>query len=258
LSAHPLFEQLQRRATNRRVYEARPLKNDARQALIQAAEGIAGAKVYLSRDEDEKNQLAALLCQNDRLVFENPHLHKFLFDHIRFTAEEVTRTGDGMDLRSFELPAADRMAFGLLKNWTAVKWVNAFGFLSKKVTKQAENLCRSASAIGLVSVTGDDDADFVSAGRAMERVWLEATRQGLQLHPMAGLGCLIYRIGRGATGEFSREHVATIRDLESGLRNAFECGSETIGMLFRVGYAASPSAASLRKPLETVVEVKGL
>jgi len=256
LTPDPLFDHLHRRNTNRRLYEPRPLPDEARQALLHAADGVPGARVYLSKNDMERDQLARLLCQNDRLVFENPHLHRFLFDHIRFTPDEAARTGDGMDLRSFELPAMDRLAFGMLKNWNAVKMVNSFGFLSKKVTKQAEKQCLSASAIGLVSVAGDANADFINAGRAMERVWLEATRLGLQLHPMAGLGCLIYRIGRGATGEFSGEHVATIRDIESGLRQAFGCGVETLGMLFRVGYAAPPTAASLRKPLNDVVTFK--
>ncbi|KIH75852.1 Nitroreductase family protein [Geoalkalibacter ferrihydriticus] len=257
LSADPLFDSLPRRNTNRRQYERRPLSGEAHQALLAASDDIPGAQVYLSKDEAEKNQLAQLLCQNDRLVFENPRLHRFLFDHIRFTPEEAARTADGMDLRSFELPAMDRMAFSLLKNWKAVQIVNSLGFLSKKITKQAEKLCRSASAIGLVTIAEDGNADFVNGGRAMERVWLEATRLGLQLHPMAGLGCLIYRIGRGATGEFSQEHVATLRDLEGGLRKTFGCGDETLAMLFRVGYAAPGSAPSLRKPLKNVVEIKG-
>ncbi|MDO3379687.1 nitroreductase [Geoalkalibacter halelectricus] len=256
-AAEPLFESILKRNTNRREYEYRPMTTEAYQALLESAKKISGTKVYLSRDDMEKNKLSDLVCQNDRLVFENPHLHRFLFDHIRFTPEEVARTADGMDLRSFELPAMDRMAFGLLKSWKAVQIVNSFGFLSKKLTKQANKLCRSASAIGLVTIAGDSPADFVNGGRAMERVWLEATRQGLQLHPMAGLGCLIYRIGRGGTGEFSQEHISTLRDLESGLRQGFGCGSETLAMLFRVGYAAPPSAPSVRKPLDAVVEVKG-
>ena len=258
LSADPLFDCLASRNTNRRVFEGKSLTDEARQALLSVAQDVPGTKVYLSRDNTEKDRLALLLCQNDRLVFENPHLHRFLFDHIRFTPKEAARTSDGMDLRSFELPAMDRLAFGMLKSWSAVKAVNSFGFLSKKVTKQAEKLCRSASAIGLVTIADDRNADFVNGGRAMERVWLEVVRQGLQLHPMAGLGCLIYRVGRGATGELSQDHVATLRDLESGLRQTFGCGAETLAMLFRVGYAAPPSAPSLRKPLSDVVEIKNV
>lgn len=255
LSAGALFSHLRMRCTNRRLFNASTLKTEERQVLLNSADEIAGAKVYLSRDDGEKTALAQLICQNDRLVFENPNLHRFLFDHIRFSPEEAAACGDGMDLRSFELPAMDRMAFGLLKNWKAVQVVNAFGFLSKKVTKQAEKQCLSAAALGLVTIRGDRNADFVNAGRAMERVWLEATRLGLQLHPLAGLACLIYRVGRGATAEFDAKHLATLRDIETDLRKIFGCGSETFAMLFRVGQGAAPSAPSLRKPLSEVVEM---
>ncbi len=108
----------------------------------------------------------------------------------------------------------------------------------------------------MVTVNGDSDSDFVRGGQAMERFWLQATQQGLQLHPMAGVACLINRISHGATAELSEEHVSTIRQIESELRQTFDCGTETIAMLFRVGFAAPASVVSLRKPMSEVVEIR--
>ena len=166
LASDPLFDSIAKRNTNRRLFDSRSLSAEVHQSLHQSDEKIDGTKVYLSRDDSEKQSLAALVSQNDRLVFENPYLHKFLFDHIRFSPQEVEESRDGMDLRSFELPFMDRLVFGVLKSWKAVRVVNSFGFLSKKVTKQAEKLCLSSSALGLVTVSGDSARDFVRGGQA--------------------------------------------------------------------------------------------
>ena len=180
LASDSLFDSIPGRNTNRRPFDSRPLPAELRQALQQSSEKIDGSKIYLSRDDREKQSLAVQIAQNDRLVFENPHLHRFLFDHIRFNTQEVESSRDGMDMRSFELPLMDRLAFGVLKSWQAVQLINSFGFLSKKLTKQAEKLCLSSSAIAMVTVNGDSASDFVRGGQAMERLWLEATHQGLQ------------------------------------------------------------------------------
>ena len=256
LASDSLFDSIPGRNTNRRPFDSRPLPAELRQTLQQSSEKIDGTKIYLSRDDREKQSLAVQIGQNDRLVFENPHLHRFLFDHIRFNTQEVESSRDGMDMRSFELPLMDRLAFGVLKSWQAVQLINSFGFLSKKLTKQAEKLCLSSSAIAMVTVNGDSASDFVRGGQAMERFWLEATHQGLQLHPMAGVACLINRISHGATAELSAAHIHTVRQIENELRKTFGCGEETIAMLFRIGYAPPGSAISLRKPLSEVAEIK--
>ncbi len=253
-SPDPLFPFLRKRNTNRRVFEKKSLDETQREAILHACDPIEMTAVRVSPNEAEKDSLAQIICQNDRLVFENRRLHDFLFDHIRWSPEEAEQTRDGMDFRSFELGAMDRFAFRGLKNWNLVKAANAFGVLSRKVTGQAETQCRSASAIGVVTTSDDSLAGFLQGGRSMQRVWLEATRQGLQLQPMAGLAFLIYRVARGETKELAPKHVATIQNIHEQLKSAFNLQDETMIMLFRVGVAEPPSAESLRRPIDQVAE----
>ncbi len=252
----PLFDYLKQRSTNRKTYRSAAVSQPQRQALSASVADMTGISLYLSKDQQEKDELAGILAKNDHLVLENSNLHRFLFDHLRWSEEEVRRTADGMDIRSLELPLMDRMAFKLLRNWKTVQLMNSFQALSKKVTKQAEHQCRSAGIIGLVAVKGESDNDFIKGGRAMQRVWLEATRQGLQLQPLAGLALLIYRVRQGATDELESRHVEMIRDVDKKLRQTFDCGDETMIMLFRAGEGEPPSVESLRKPVEQVVTVK--
>lgn len=255
-AADPLFDYLEQRSTNRKAYRSAVVSQDQRQALAASVADMTGISLYLSKDQQEKDELAGILAKNDHLVLENPNLHRFLFDHLRWSEEEVRRTADGMDIRSLELPLMDRLAFKFLRNWNTVQLMNSFQALSKKVTKQAEHQCRSAGIIGLVAVEGVSDNDFIKGGRAMQRVWLEATRQGLQLQPMAGLALLICRVRQGATDELETRHVEMIRDVDKKLSQIFGCGDETMIMLFRAGEGEPPSVESLRKPLDQVVTVK--
>jgi len=70
---------------------------------------------------------------------------------------------------------------------------------------------------------------------------------------MTGITFLMQRVGEGETGLLSQEQVMLIRDTRRKLSDAFKLTSETVVLMFRVGHNSSPSALSLRQPLESRV-----
>ena len=250
-----LYPYITQRATNRKPYKSIPLTAKQRNTLLNTSSVFANAGVKLVEELDRKAFIAEAIALTDRLVFENPYLHSFLFEHIRWTEEEALKTRDGLYIKTLELSAPQAIGFRLLKNWSILQALNKFG-LSKIAAKQAEKLCLSASAIGIIIVDGNTDKDFLTGGRLVQRLWLEATRMGLAFQPMTGLTFLIQRVLAKETKEISTEHIRLIMNAFDSIVSAFNLSKESMVMLFRIGHSSPPAARSLRLSVDQVVKTE--
>ncbi|CAG0944343.1 nitroreductase [Geobacter sp.] len=239
------------RCTNRRRYDGAPLTDDERRALITAGDGLPGT-VVLTRPRSEQAAVADIIALNDRLVFENQHLHAFLFDHIRWDDREARVTLDGLDIKTLDLAPPDRIMFPMLKNWPLVKVLASFG-VSRIIAGNARKQAMSAGALGAVVIPDNSDLSYVNAGRIMERVWLEATGLGLSFQLMTGITFLMQRVADGETEHLSPDHVKLVRDGRAKLESIVGTRGGVAAIMFRVGRSTPPSARSLRIPLERVV-----
>jgi hypothetical protein len=103
----------------------------------------------------------------------------------------------------------------------------------------------SATAMGFVWITGSNTrADQIEAGRAYVRLQLQATAQGIGMHPMSQ-----------ALQEFPemKPHYEQAHQLvlkQGAPRNAQDA---TVQMFCRIGYAPSPASATPRRPLAKFV-----
>jgi len=242
----PLQPFITHRTTNRRLYTKRPLTPEARETLLNSVVNL-DCTLFLTEAETDKHILCDTIGLNDRLVFENPDLHSFLFDHMRWTADEVDRTADGLDLRSLELSFPDSVMFPLLKNWPLVEVLNRFG-ISRIIGANARKLADSAPAIGVITTEGINPIDYVAAGRALERVWLEATRQQLSFQMMTGITFLMGRFAAGVTEGFNAEQVDRVFNARKKLERMTGKAAGVM-IIFRVGWSKEPSVRSLRHDL---------
>jgi nitroreductase len=249
----PLYPFISQRSTNRKPYKPLPLTEEQRQILVNSSKSVGAGEVRLVESEGGKRAVAKVIGVNDRLVFENCRLHAFLFEHIRWSDEKARQTRDGLDIRTLELAPLDALAFRMFRNWFLMQQLNKIG-ITRIIARQAEKLAFSASALGMVTVGGAADADFLEGGRLVQRVWLEATRLGLSFQPMTGIVFLMQRIAEGEIGLLSPDQVTLIGEARRKLTGAFDLTSETVILMFRVGRNSSPSARSLRLPLESVIK----
>jgi nitroreductase len=249
----PLYPFITQRTTNRKLYKPLPLTDAQRQSLVNSSKAVGAGEVRLVESEGEKRTVAKVIGLNDRLVFENRYLHAFLFDHIRWSDAEARQTKDGLDIKTLELAPPDALAFRLFKNYSLLQALNLFG-VSKLVGKNAEKLAMSASAICAITMSGSKADDYLAAGRVLQRVWLEATRLGLSFQIMTGITFLMQRVADGEIGLLSPEQVTLIGEARRRLTGAFNLTNETVMLMFRVGRNSSPSARSLRLPLESLVK----
>jgi hypothetical protein len=248
----PLYQYIKERNTNRKQYKPVALTTEQKAVLTERAGRLHTGKVRLVETNHEKHILCDAISLNDSIVFVNPHIHRFFFDHIRWDEREARKRGDGLDIRTLEISPFQSIGFRLLKNWSLVTALNKVG-LSKGIALKAKNLCRSASAIGILMVEGDSRENYIAGGRLLQRVWLEAARMGLSFHPMAGIAFLMQRVIRGETEDLAQQHIRRLEIANEKIRSIFKLKNETIVMIFRVGQGDPPSARSERLPLEKFV-----
>ena len=96
--------------------------------------------------------------------------------------------------------------------------------------------CSRASSLGMVTISGNSQSSFIEGGRAIQRVWLEITSQGLALQPIIGLTLLINRLNNNALDGFSEKHTQFVKKAADTLPELFDINkSDTMVMGFRIG-----------------------
>ncbi len=253
-SDEPLFAAISERSINRKPYQSGVLSPEAADSICQAATNteVPGCSLKLLLGK-EKETAADIVALSDRLVFENPHLHGFLFDHIRWNQEEAEHTRDGLDIRTLELAPQDKVLFPLLKHFGLVKFISIFG-ATRMIAANARKLMLSASAGGIITIADSSAESWLNAGRILERVWLEATRQGLAFHLMTGITLIVQRVRDGEQNGFSNNNSSLVKQADILLTQA--SGTELpVALLFRIGVCNQPTARSLRFGVDAVTAI---
>lgn len=245
-----LFPFIEKRVTNRKLDNGQLISEKEITALREAAKPscLLGA---VSRNT-EKATVATILGKADRIRTLNDTLFKQMFSELRWDEKEVKKTRDGVDLKTMEMPMGMEKVFKLLKNVPGARKIAP----RKTLEEMATPLLLSSSHLCCLSVKGTLNAKAVfEAGRAMEKIWLLATRMGLALHPWTVITFLIIRVtyfeGQGLSAGESKE----ISALDKQLRKIFgHSRTETPLFVFRLFKASPPTAFSLRRDLDVFVE----
>jgi len=242
----PLYDAIFERNTNRFKYRRTEVSEEVIDKLSESVKNIDTAKVSLIFQQDQINKLAKELMVNDRLVFERKDIHHFLFDKIRWNKMQIEETKDGMPVDTLGLNFIEKLTFPVMRFWSFVKIANYFG-LSRIIGLKCWWNCRTSSILGMVSVRGSEKVDFVRGGRAIQRLWLQTTIQGLSLQPIIGLTLLINRLKQNKLESFSDKHLKYVQRSAEVLPELFSLNrSDTFIMGFRIGIGGS-EVKTLRK-----------
>jgi hypothetical protein len=166
---------------------------------------------------------------------------------VRWTAEEAEKERDGIDLRTLDLTAAEHAGLRMLRSPRVAELLRGWkrGHALERLTRKA---LLAASAVGLITSANDSIRDRFVAGRALQRVWLTATRLGLSLQPHTASIFLFARALGGGQADFDAETMGELLGLQARLRGTFRAqGTELF--LFRLFPGCEPLARSLRRSI---------
>ncbi len=242
------------RVTNRKLSPRAPVGPEAREALQRVVADVPGAALHLVEDAERLAEVGEMLGRGDRLRFLSRTMHREMMSEIRWTAGEVRRTRDGLDVTTLELTATDLAGLRVMSSWAAMDLVGRLGG-GRALERPARKAIAAASAVGLVSVHGRTREAYFAGGRAMQRAWLQATALGLAFQPMAPLTYLFARLELGDGEGLSAAEAAALRELRGRFAAVFpDAANRGEPMLFRLARAPPPTARALRRPVMDLLD----
>ena len=235
---------IERRHTNRRVFFSGPRLGSADLTqFAQRLDGLDGIALKFFDSGPERSALLRLVAIAEAERFNTRALHHDLFSSIRFDVGWHSSADDGLPPAALGVEPGTRWLFSQLRRWPLVNALRHFGVHRLIGSRAAYLPCRLAPHRGVLTTSRGIEQGAVVAGRALQRIWLEAETRGLAFQPLAGAALLAlpgYHDVPSSTSERLRRGWKTLTD-------------DTPVLVFRLGRAPRPAIRTKRRPVENYV-----
>ena len=244
-----LFALIGSRCTDRTVGAARALSSPQRRAL-EAAASTHGASLHLVDDRSRLAHFARMVGASDRVRLLNAILHREFADELRWT-ERGEAAADGIDVASLGLDASATTALRLLTR-PAVSSFLAEHNLGHRLAELQRRALRTTAALALVTMSEGTTLHRLRGGRALQRVWLEATAHGLAVQPVTPLS--LFDLHEAGSSCLSPADRRLVRRIARDIAGLFAIGDACPILIMRLhhGSEVAPVRAA-RRPLPEVL-----
>ncbi|MGD9330264.1 MAG: ThiF family adenylyltransferase [Desulfobacterales bacterium] len=252
IEENPLQRFIWERHTNRTHYRQAALPMDASIALLQSLDQFPGMELKLYHAREELRTIADLVYQADQVRVTSRSLHEHFMGMIRFTEDEALRERDGFPLKNLEAGWGGEAFLRMTRKWSTMTVLNRLG-ISRMVALISYRGIRQASLVGLLKCPDTRPETFIKGGRALERLWLTATRKGLAFQPMTAITLFWMRWRMNQLGALGSKQEQMLQSLWETYHRIFDVspGSpEGHVMLFRIGVGNPVARRTFRKPPE--------
>ena len=240
-------ELLWQRCSNRRTGATQPIAPAELAALADCGAPL-DTRVL---GDGALTELGGALGALDRVRFLSSRLRRDLIGELRFTAAEAHASRDGIDVASLELDGADLAAMEVLRTGAGMELLAGLdrGWGLGNAARDA--FATSAGAIVLRAPAVDRHA-LLDAGGGLMRLWLEATRRELAIHPW-GSPFLFQRLLEDRDSLEGWERTALTSAAGAFGRLVGLERDRPVMLILRVSRGAPPSVRSLRRPVDEVL-----
>jgi hypothetical protein len=245
----PLLPYITTRSVQRRALSTRPLTPEQKAEL--AASIAPDYQVEWFEDWEARWRVAKLMFHNAKLRLTLPEayqVHRRVIEwHAQHSEDRIPDGALGLDPLTLKLMA------WVMQSWQRVRFFNKWlaGTWLPRLQLDLVPGLACAAHFGITAASAPQSIDdYVAAGRAMQRFWLEATRLGLLLQPE--MTPVIFGRYEREGRTFTVDRVA--RALGAQVASALvdlkgEAWASRLVFLARIGSGAAPSARSTRLPL---------
>jgi hypothetical protein len=243
-----LYPAMLARISNRHFGRRMPL-DDAVAAELRAAAAAEGADLRLLTTPAELATIADIIAESDRIRFLTPHLHREMMGEIRWPGRD--RMDLGIDVRTLGLDDTDLAKLEVASRADVMAQLASWE-VGEALGDSTRDRVNSSSAIGVVTVSGSSAGDYLRGGMAMERVWIQAQRRELGVHPVSPV--FLYAKTESELQHLSPRYWAELSKLQSrfdqvaGLRPA-----DSAVLVLRISSGVPPALRSERLRREDVV-----
>ncbi|MGN9908426.1 nitroreductase family protein [Phytohabitans sp. LJ34] len=251
----PLAAAVPERVTNRRLHKGPPLDDERVRRLAAAASAAdPSSAVSAVSDPDGKRVVAEALGLADAVRMRHRAMFDDMVREIRWSEREARGRLDGLDVRSLDLPAATRALLPVLRR---LPWVRRL-LPAARLGDTARALVRGCSHVCCLYTTAGSTPDaMVAAGRATQRLWLEATRAGVAVHPWTVSTLELLRLEAFRGEGFTPSEQRAVAWMGGLLRAAFDVPAKARPVfVFRLSTAPPPAVRALRRPWQTFTTIQ--
>ena len=245
LKADPLFSVIPLRSINRKKYKNKLLTDIQKQELFDSISQFKDIELKFIEDYDKRLLIGNALSINEIVTLENKKLHELFIKEIVWSKKEELEKKSGLYLKTMELNPPQKIGLKLFRNWNIMSFFNNFKF-ARLIANDNAKIYASGAGMGVIVVKGKKE-DFISAGRALERLWLKATQMNLNFSIIAGTIFYWQSMQDNATNIFSQEHIKIINDAYDNILRIFKVKNGVVAFAFRVGFGPEPSTTSSKK-----------
>lgn len=249
-----LAEFIPHRITNRKATGRKRIPAESLDLIRLCAESIHGAKMHLLERAEQLDEIGQIIASAERMRILHPEAHANLVSELRWTDEEATATRDGVDLATLELTTTDWAGIRITSDPSVVALIRDWkgGANLEKVPRK---MIASASNAALITMPSNRPIDYFNGGRAVQRAWLEATKQRVAFQPLSVVTYMFSRLFNFEEERFMQPSmVAELKQLRSRYLTLFPIAP---GMgeifLFRLGVEEVPQVRSLRRYVDDVL-----
>lgn len=186
----PLAAAIELRHTDRRFPWRGPITADSQARMNAQAGSISGLRLYWPPSADERKAALKVIRQAETLRFKSPTLHAELYSSVRFDAGWHGACEEGLAPATLAVEPPMRPAFQMMRRPAVMATLNWLGAASMLGWRSAYLPIRLSPGLCLLVVPSAARSDVVAGGRALQRVWLQATLEGLSVQPYAAAGVL--------------------------------------------------------------------
>ncbi len=177
------------RHTDRSFPWRKPLTESQRHDITQSISAISDTTLIWPTKSLRKKTLKALFIA-ESLRFSDQDFHQELFSSIDFNLDWKQNSIEQLAPASLNVERIAQPIFKACRNWKFMKFMNLiggsamFGFRSALLPNLlSADLC-------ILSTQTTNRPGIVNLGRALQRVWLTATSNQINLHPFASVGVM--------------------------------------------------------------------
>jgi molybdopterin/thiamine biosynthesis adenylyltransferase/nitroreductase len=205
---------------------------------------------------EDKSALGDISGAADLLRMFIPEAHEdFIKKEMRWNEEEIRATADGIGINTLDLSNNDQIGLRLMKDEKAVQFlkkINGGSAFKKLSLKQFQ----SSPAIGLITLPSSNPLNYLKGGMAVEKLWLEATALGYQIHPVNVPLIFFYKNNFQELNDLPEESRQQILILHQKFKHLFKITDNIAEIfLFRIFKAESSPQRTIRKPLNKTLSI---
>lgn len=236
----PLFQ----RHTNRHAFQ----KSACSQIIADALINEDPVYTHLFNTAEQIKAVGHLVQSASEIRFQTQEVHEWLIHSLKFSADEADK-GDGLDLRTLDLPPAGSLFLRFIASWKRMARFNTIG--GYKILSGIDS-APVAKAPAILAVTDLATAEgALNAGRRISRIWASLNNAGLAVHPYFVVADQLIRLDEASVPPALTAQANALKANTKTLLNLND--DAQLYMMFRVGYAKKDAFRSQRLPLESVI-----